>query len=508
MSQAITMNPIGLVRNDCTDPAQAMRMQDAESIIEVDETFADALYMIDSCEYLDVVFHFHLPEAGKGAEKDLGTGEKMGYGAEQGPETGTEHGATTGTDPKTGSGVDPEATHGWRRTTKTGEMRGVFASRSPVRPNRIGITTVRLVSRDGNRLRVTGLDAVDGTPVLDIKSCNTSHLDDVPCGAADPIHTSLLKSNPRLTIQKHIMAGDTEKLLMMAAQFHGHYCPGLAMGVMAAVHAMRQLDRDNGSDNASVSGTQQRGSDNASVSGTQQRGSDNADPGQPHSRPTPEGHSNPDQTDGSQSTTASDGLEDLLAIVETNNCFADGVQLVTGCSFGNNSLIFEDLGKTAFTLTRRDGNGVRVISRHESPAYVRESFPEFDRHYQRVVRDQVRDEATVAAFRKSGVERSFGTLGLDFDRMFEVQRVRVDVPDYAPSHESGVCAKCGDSVMATRMVDAGDASTKGPDKTTWKPDSAETTAGSGKLCLKCAGKPYRVLDGHGIRTAGHRKTET
>ena len=46
---------------------------------------------------------------------------------------------------------------------------GVFASRSPDRPNPIGKSTVRLLKREGNILMVEGLDAIDGTPVLDIK---------------------------------------------------------------------------------------------------------------------------------------------------------------------------------------------------------------------------------------------------------------------------------------------------------------------------------------------------
>ena len=48
-------------------------------------------------------------------------------------------------------------------------LTGVFATRAQSRPNRIGITTVRLLERDGNTLRVKGLDAVDGSPVVDIK---------------------------------------------------------------------------------------------------------------------------------------------------------------------------------------------------------------------------------------------------------------------------------------------------------------------------------------------------
>ena len=46
---------------------------------------------------------------------------------------------------------------------------GVFATRAPYRPNPIGLTVVRLLGRDGNRLRVRGLDMLDGTPILDIK---------------------------------------------------------------------------------------------------------------------------------------------------------------------------------------------------------------------------------------------------------------------------------------------------------------------------------------------------
>lgn len=47
--------------------------------------------------------------------------------------------------------------------------RGLFATRAPSRPNPIGMSVVRLLGRDGNVLRVLGLDILDGTPLLDIK---------------------------------------------------------------------------------------------------------------------------------------------------------------------------------------------------------------------------------------------------------------------------------------------------------------------------------------------------
>jgi tRNA-Thr(GGU) m(6)t(6)A37 methyltransferase TsaA len=46
---------------------------------------------------------------------------------------------------------------------------GVFATRSPQRPNPIGLTVVELLRRDGPRLHVRGVDMLDGTPIVDIK---------------------------------------------------------------------------------------------------------------------------------------------------------------------------------------------------------------------------------------------------------------------------------------------------------------------------------------------------
>jgi tRNA-Thr(GGU) m(6)t(6)A37 methyltransferase TsaA len=55
---------------------------------------------------------------------------------------------------------------------------GVFATRSPKRPNPIALTVVELLGRDGCRLRVAGIDMLDGTPILDIKP----YLSNVPPG--------------------------------------------------------------------------------------------------------------------------------------------------------------------------------------------------------------------------------------------------------------------------------------------------------------------------------------
>jgi tRNA-Thr(GGU) m(6)t(6)A37 methyltransferase TsaA len=48
-------------------------------------------------------------------------------------------------------------------------MRGVFSTRSPARPNPIGLHELRILAIDGLRVRVSALEAVDGTPVIDVK---------------------------------------------------------------------------------------------------------------------------------------------------------------------------------------------------------------------------------------------------------------------------------------------------------------------------------------------------
>jgi len=49
------------------------------------------------------------------------------------------------------------------------DLRGLFATRHPARPNPIGLSVVELIGRKGSTLRVKGIDVIDGTPLLDIK---------------------------------------------------------------------------------------------------------------------------------------------------------------------------------------------------------------------------------------------------------------------------------------------------------------------------------------------------
>ncbi len=68
---------------------------------------------------------------------------------------------------------------------------GIFAQRGRLRPNRLGLTVVRILRREGRSLFVEGLDAVDGTPVLDIKPVMEEFLPSGPIRQPDWSHESL-----------------------------------------------------------------------------------------------------------------------------------------------------------------------------------------------------------------------------------------------------------------------------------------------------------------------------
>lgn len=124
----ITLEPVAVVRSPRTG-LDDDNWGDVESRIELVEGIgAEAFDGIEAFTHLEIIFHFdQLPE------------ERI--------EWKTRH---------------PRGNPAWPRV-------GIFAQRAAGRPNRLGATMVRLVGREGRTLKVRGLDAADGTPVLDIK---------------------------------------------------------------------------------------------------------------------------------------------------------------------------------------------------------------------------------------------------------------------------------------------------------------------------------------------------
>ncbi|MBS3133310.1 tRNA (N6-threonylcarbamoyladenosine(37)-N6)-methyltransferase TrmO [Candidatus Woesearchaeota archaeon] len=122
--EQINLQPIGFAKNNIKE-ARFGNFADETSEIIVDEKFTEALKGID--DYSHVIIVYWMDKVGK----HVITHRPQG---------------------------NPEV-----------PIVGIFSCRCPQRPNPIAITTVRLIGHDGNKIKVKGLDILDGTPVIDIK---------------------------------------------------------------------------------------------------------------------------------------------------------------------------------------------------------------------------------------------------------------------------------------------------------------------------------------------------
>lgn len=124
----ITVSPIGHVRGGRETPEDD-RWDAVVSYIDLSPEFGpDALLGLSEFSHVEVVYHFHFAEI-----------EKVNRGPRR-----------------------PRGNPAW-------PMTGIFAQRGKDRPNHLGVTVAKLISVSGTTLTVQGLDAIDGTPILDIK---------------------------------------------------------------------------------------------------------------------------------------------------------------------------------------------------------------------------------------------------------------------------------------------------------------------------------------------------
>ncbi len=160
-----------------------------------------------------------------------------------------------------------------------------------------------------------------------------------------------------------------EETLEQVVRFHGHLCPGLAVGVRAAEVALERVG--------------------------------------PHAED-----------------------EEVVAIVETDMCGVDGIQFLTGCTFGKGNLVHRDYGKNAYTFLRRsDGRAVRISGR---PGSFR----------------RPPDGSDVAESRE---ERSRRILNAPIEELFDISDVDERLPPMARVFASVPCAGCHEPTMETRI---------------------------------------------------------
>ncbi|MGB8337128.1 MAG: FmdE family protein [Desulfobacterales bacterium] len=169
--------------------------------------------------------------------------------------------------------------------------------------------------------------------------------------------------------------------------FHGHWCPGLAIGIRAAEWALTELGG---------------------------RAED----------------------------------EELVAMVETDMCGVDAIQFLTGCTFGKGNLIHRDFGKNVFTFYRRsDGKSARLVLRAMGSAADREEMAALHEKRQAGTLTSA-EENRLSDLRE---KTSAWLMQASLDKLFDVRPAAAPLPEKARILESATCDRCGEQVMRTRI---------------------------------------------------------
>ena len=170
--------------------------------------------------------------------------------------------------------------------------------------------------------------------------------------------------------------------------FHGHSCPGLAIGYRAAAAGLRELGVDRPKD------------------------------------------------------------EELVAVVENDACGIDAVQVVAGTTLGKGNLIFRDYGKRAYSfINRRTGDAVRVAERPEFSE--RKGDPELTRLRKKMA-DKTATAAEMLEFSRLSDAYVKELLALPEEEMFSINRVTIEVPEKARIFRSVRCSICGETLAESR----------------------------------------------------------
>lgn len=173
------------------------------------------------------------------------------------------------------------------------------------------------------------------------------------------------------------------------ADFHGHICPGMAIGYRAALSGMARLQKHRAVD------------------------------------------------------------EELISIVENNACGTDAVQVLTGCTFGKGNFIFKDYGKSVYTfLERSAGKGVRVALR---PGAIEQT--EEQRILMGKIRKGTAKEEEKRRFEELHFQKTCEILEKPEEELFSIREAELGLPPKAKVESSHICDQCGEPTMASRVMD-------------------------------------------------------
>lgn len=169
--------------------------------------------------------------------------------------------------------------------------------------------------------------------------------------------------------------------------FHGHMCPGLAIGIRVAEQSLLEMGE----------------------------------------RP---------------------GDEEVVAIVETDNCAVDAIQFITGCTFGKGNLIHLDYGKNAFRFFRRkDGKAIRIRVKPDIWKPLRPDEDVLMKKWWQGATDET-EKQEVARLHQ---QRTDYILGAPLAELLDVLPIQPQIPARACIFNSVTCAGCGEKTMETRV---------------------------------------------------------
>lgn len=185
------------------------------------------------------------------------------------------------------------------------------------------------------------------------------------------------------------MGGDLldESKISKVIDFHGHSCPGLAIGIRAAEIGLREVGR-------------------------------------------------------------SSQDEEVVAVVETDMCGVDAIQVLMGCTFGKGNLIHLDYGKNAFSFYRRsDGKGIRVATR---PHVFNRPEDEMVRLRRKMEREELSPEEK-AMLKELTAAKVRQIMDAELDALFEVKEAPGPIPGKARILDGIICERCGERTMESRI---------------------------------------------------------
>jgi len=172
-------------------------------------------------------------------------------------------------------------------------------------------------------------------------------------------------------------------------RFHGHVCPGLSLGYVAAKGALQWLREHRAED------------------------------------------------------------EELVAVVENDACFVDAVQVLTGCTFGKGNFFFQDHGKMALTLySRNKAKGVRLCLK----AQILDQDDEHGALMQKVMSGEA-DDLERERFAELHRQKSERILTTPVEELFTLSPARGPLPEKARIEPSVACDGCGEPAMGSKMVE-------------------------------------------------------